>query len=138
MSNEQEQQFLYKLQMLESYVAEMTRLESTLVGVMREASAAISSIRQVGAQEKSDALVPLGLGAFLKAQVCSGDKVILNIGAGVAVEKNKNDAVNYLESRIKEIEINLQDTSAKRHDATVRLEQSKQQLQQMMASQPAK
>ena len=136
MSEEQAQQFLQQLQMLESYVAEMTQRENTLVGIMREASAAIDSIKGVGSKDQSDTLVPLGLGTFAKTQISSKDKIILNIGAGVAIEKDKDAAINYLESRLKEIEIALQDTSAKRHDAATRLEQGKQQINQMMMSPP--
>ena len=136
MSEEQAQQFLQQLQMLESYVAEMTQRENTLVGIMREASAAIDSIKGVGSKDQSDTLVPLGLGTFAKTQISSKDKIILNIGAGVAIEKDKDAAINYLESRLKEIEVALQDTSAKRHDAATRLEQGKQQINQMMMSPP--
>ena len=136
MSEEQAQQFLQQLQMLESYVAEMTQRENTLVGIMREASAAIDSIKGVGAKDQSDTLVPLGLGTFVKTQISSKDKIILNIGAGVAIEKDKDAAINYLESRLKEIEVALQDTSANRHDAATRLEQGKQQINQMMMSPP--
>ena len=136
MSEEQAQQFLQQLQMLESYVAELTQRENTLVGIMREASAAIDSIKGVGSKDQSDTLVPLGLGTFAKTQISSKDKIILNIGAGVAIEKDKDAAINYLESRLKEIEVALQDTSAKRHDAATRLEQGKQQINQMMMSPP--
>ena len=136
MSEEQAQQFLQQLQMLETYVGEMTQRESQLMGIMREASAAIDSIKGIGGQEKSDTLVPLGLGTFVKTRIASKDKFILNIGAGVAIEKDKDGAINYLESRLKEIEVALQDTSAKRHDAEARLEQGKQQINQMMMTPP--
>jgi len=132
MSEEQTQQMLLQLQMLEEYVVEMTQRESTLMNIMREASSAIESIKSLG--EKTDSLVPLGLGTFAKTQISSKDKIILNVGAGVAIEKDKNDAINYLESRLKEIEIALQDTSVKRHDAATRLEQGKRQINQMMAA----
>lgn len=122
---------LYQLQMLESYVAEMAQRESTLVGIMREASSAIDSIRGLDNKE-SDALVPLGLGAFVKTKI-SSDKVIINIGANVVVEKDADSAVNYLESRLKEVEVALQDASAKKQDAAARLEQGKQQINQMMS-----
>ena len=136
MSDEKTQQFLQQLQMLESYVADMARRESTLVGIMREAAAAIDSIRDIDGKEQSETLVPLGLGAFVKTRMESKNKFVLNIGAGVAVEKDGAGTLNYLESRIKEIEVALQDASSKRHDAETRLEQGRQQITQMMAAQP--
>jgi prefoldin alpha subunit len=56
----------------------------------------------------------------------------LNIGAGIAVEKDFPSAINYLEARIKEVEIALQDTAVKKQDASARLEQGKVQMNQMM------
>ena len=132
MSDERTQQLLYQLQMLEGYVSELTQRESTLIGIMREASAAIESIKSIGTQTNS--LVPLGLGTFVKTQLSSNDKIILNVGAGVAIEKDKNATINYLESRLKEIEVALQDISAKKHDAVSRLEEGKQQINHLMAT----
>ena len=56
----------------------------------------------------------------------------MNIGAGIAVEKDFPSAINYLESRIKEIEIALQDTAVKKQDASASLEQGKVQMNQIM------
>ena len=65
------------------------------------------------------------------------NKIVLNIGAGIAVEKDFASAINYLEARIKEVEIALQDTAAKKQDAANRLEQGKAQMNQLMQqSQP--
>ena len=41
MSQEQAQQLLYEMQMLEGHLTELQRRESSLVSVLREASAAI-------------------------------------------------------------------------------------------------
>ena len=61
----------------------------------------------------------------------------MNIGAGVAVEKDFPAAINYLEARIKEVEVALQDNAAKKQDAASRLEQGKAQINQLMqASMP--
>ncbi|MEK0348027.1 MAG: prefoldin subunit alpha, partial [Nitrosopumilus sp.] len=41
-------------------------------------------------------------------------------------------AINYLEAHIKEIEIALQDNAAKKQDAAARLEQGREQVNQLM------
>jgi prefoldin alpha subunit len=56
----------------------------------------------------------------------------LNIGAGIAVEKTYDSAINYLEAKIKEIEIALQDTSAKKQEVIARLEHGKEQMNSLM------
>jgi len=50
------------------------------------------------------------------------------------VEKDFPSAINYLEAHIKEIEVALQDNTAKKQDAAARLEQGREQINQLMQS----
>lgn len=132
MSQEQAEQLMQQMQMLESYFADLSQRENTFLGVFREATAAIESIKSLSKNPESDTLVPIGLGTYIPTKISSNSKIILNIGAGVAVEKDFASAINYLEERIKEIEIAIQDTASKKQDAAQRLEQGKAQVNQMM------
>lgn len=132
MSQEQAEQLMQQMQMLETYFADLSQRENTFLGVFREATAAIESIKSLSKNPESDTLVPIGLGTYVPTKISSESKIILNIGAGVAVEKDFASAINYLEERIKEIEIAIQDTAAKKQDAAQRLEQGKAQVNQMM------
>ena len=132
MSEEQTQQLLYQMQMLENMFGELTQKENSIISIIREANSAIHSIKGIDTQSESDSLVPLGLGAFVKSKVNSNEKIIINVGSGVAIEKNHNDAINYLESRLKELEIALQDTNQQRQQVASNLEQGKQQMQNLM------
>ncbi|RMW39780.1 MAG: prefoldin subunit alpha [Nitrosopumilus sp.] len=132
MSQEQAEQLMQQMQMLETYFADLSQRENTFLGVFREATAAIESIKSLSKNPESDTLVPIGLGTYVPTKISSDSKIILNIGAGVAVEKDFASAINYLEERIKEIEIAIQDTAAKKQDAAQRLEQGKAQVNQMM------
>ncbi len=135
MSEEQAQQLMYQMQMLESYLNDLANRESTLMTVLREAVSAIESIKALKDNPNSNTLIPLGMGTFAKSQISSKEKIVLNIGAGVAIEKEPDAAINFLESRIKEVEVALQDTAAKKQDAVARLEQGKQEINRMMQSQ---
>ncbi|MCE2505403.1 MAG: prefoldin subunit alpha [Nitrosopumilaceae archaeon] len=134
MSQEQAEQLMQQMQMLETYFADLSQREGTFMSVFREATAAIESIKSLSQNPESDTLVPIGLGTYIPTKISSNSKIILNIGAGVAVEKDFASAINYLEARIKEIEIAIQDTAAKKQDAAQRLEQGKAQVNQMMQS----
>lgn len=134
MSEEQAQQLLQQLQMLESYFADLSHREGTLYGILNEAASAIESLKSIKEKETSDTLSPIGMGTFVQTKVSSKDKIVLNIGAGVSMEKDIDSAINYLEARLKEIEIALQDTNAKKQDASARLEQGKAQMNQLMAA----
>ena len=134
MSEEQTQQLLYQMQMMEGYLSELTQKESTIVSIIREASSAIQSLKIVDNKTDNETLVPVGLGTFVKTKVVPNEKLILNIGAGIAVEKDKDSAINFLELRLKEMQVALQETSNQKQQISVSLEQGKQQMEQMLAA----
>jgi prefoldin alpha subunit len=132
MSEEQAQQLMQQMQMLETYFTDLSQREGTLLSVLREAISAIESVKSLREQPDSDTLVPIGMGTYVQTKISSNNKIVLNVGAGIAMEKTYDSTINYLEARIKEIEIALQDTSAKKQDAIARLEHGKEQLNRLM------
>ena len=134
MSEEQAQQLMHQMQMLENYFTELSRKEESLYGMIREATSAIESIKSLGEKQESTTLVPIGMGSFVKAKISANEKLILNLGAGTAIEKDKNSAINFLESRVKELEVALRDTATQKQQVVANLEQGKQQINQIMQS----
>jgi len=134
MNEEQAEQLMQQMQMLETYFSDLSQREATFVNIFRETIAAIESIKSLSQKPESETLVPIGMGTYLPTKILSNSKIVLNIGAGVAVEKDFPSAINYLEARIKEIEIAIQDTAAKKQDAAGRLEQGRAQINQLMQS----
>ena len=132
MSEEQAQQLMQQMQMLETYFSDLSQREGTFLSVLREATAAIESIKSLSQKPESETLVPIGIGTYIPTKISSNSKIVLSIGAGVAVEKDFPSAINYLEAHIKEIEVALQDNAAKKQDAAARLEQGREQINQLM------
>ena len=120
------------MQMLETYLGDLINKEHNLVNIIREAASAIESINALNETTESETLVPMGIGAFVKAKIQPNQKLILNLGAGAAVEKDKDSAINYLESRIKEMEVALRETNARRQEITASLEQGKQEMNNLV------
>jgi prefoldin alpha subunit len=132
MSEEQAQQLMYQMQMLENYFTELTRKEGSLYGMLRESTLAVESIKSLGEKPELITLVPLGMGSFVKAKIQSNEKLILNLGAGTAIEKDKDSAINFLEARIKELEVAIKDTSTQKQQVVANLEQGKQQFNKIV------
>lgn len=132
MSEEQVQQLLYQMQILESYFADLIQRENYMISVLKEATSAIESIKAVNENTEYETLVPLGLGTFVKAKILPNEKIVLNVGAGAALEKNKESTINYIESRIKEIEVALGETAAQKQEVALRLEQGKHEMNRLM------
>jgi len=138
MSEEQTQQLLYQMQMLEGYFSELTQKEESIISVIREASSAVVSLKAIDNKTDSETLVPMGLGTFVKTKLIPNQKLILNIGAGIAIEKDQNYAINFLESRLKEFQVALQDISGQKQQVSASLEQGKQQMNQLLAASRSK
>jgi prefoldin alpha subunit len=112
--------------------AEMSQKENSIKNIMRDADSAIKSIQEIKANPDSESLVPVGMGTFIKTKTIPNEKIVVNVGAGVAIEKDHDSALSYLESKIKELEVALQETNAQRQQIAANLEQGKQQMQQIM------
>ncbi len=132
MSEEQAQQLLQQMQMLENMFAELSQKENSIVNIIRDANSAIKSIQELKANPGSESLVPIGMGTFIKTKSMPDEKIVVNVGAGVAIEKDHDSALNYLESKIKELEVALQETNSQRQQIAANIEQGKQQMQQIM------
>ena len=133
MSEEQQaQQLMQQLQMLENNFTQLAQQENTIVNIIREANSAIQSISETKTKTESDSLVPIGMGVYIKSKIQSKEKIIIDVGSGVAVEKDQNSAINWLESRLKELEIALQNVSSQRKQVADNLEIGKQQMQNIM------
>ena len=138
MSEEQTQQLLYQMQMLEGYFSELIQKEQAIISVFREASSAVVSLKAIDNKTDSETLVPLGLGTFVKTKLIPNQKLILNVGAGIAIEKDQNYAINFLESRLKEFQVALQDIDGQKQQVSASLEQGKQQMNQLMTASRSK
>lgn len=134
MSEEQVQQLLYQLQVLESYFTELTQKENTLLRVLRDTTSAIESLKGIGEKKEHNTLVPIGMGTFVRTKILSEDKIILNIGAGAVIEKDRNSAIIFLESRIKEIEVALQESTTQKQNIAEKLEQGKAEMSRLARS----
>jgi prefoldin alpha subunit len=69
-----------------------------------EALAAIEALESLATSKDGTVLLQIGGGASLKAKVQEPEKVLLNIGSDVIVEKTNTDAIEYLKDRITEME----------------------------------
>lgn len=134
MSEEQAQALLQQMQALESYMADLMQREEAVMKLLQEAVNAVESMKSLTGNAEYETLVPVGLGAFVKAKIHPNQKLIVNIGAGAALEQDKDTAINYMESRIKELELVLQQLSSQRQEISMRLEQGQHEMNRLMQS----
>jgi prefoldin alpha subunit len=123
---------LQQMQALEAYMVDLIQKEEAVVKLIQEASGAIESMVALKEDTPYETLVPVGMGTYVKATIQPKEKMIVNIGAGAAIEQDKAAAINYVEQRIKELEVALQQISAQRQEIAVRLERGQQEMNRLI------
>jgi len=134
MSEEQAQALLQQMQAMESYLNDLLQREETVMRLLQEATNAVESMKVITGNTEYETLVPVGLGVYVKAKINTEQKMIVNIGAGASMEQNRESAINYMESRIKELELVLQQLSSQRHEVSMKLEQGQHEMNKLIQS----
>lgn len=123
---------------LEAYMNDIMTKQITVSRLMEDARMASTTIQNITSETEVESLMPMGLGVYCKAMVPPIKKLLVNLGAGVAIEKNREDTLNYIESRIKEYEVAGRQLESQRQEIAVRMDQLQSHINQMIraAGQP--
>ncbi|HXV45948.1 MAG TPA: prefoldin subunit alpha [Nitrososphaera sp.] len=123
---------------LEAYMNDIMTRQVTVTRLMEEARLASTTIQNITSESEVESLMPMGIGVYVRTTVPPIKKLLVNLGAGVAVEKSREDALNYVESRIKEYEVAARQLEAQRQEIAMRMDQLQSQINQMIraAQQP--
>lgn len=117
---------------LELYLNEVLERETTVTKLIEEARLASYALQNISMDKENETLMPIGVGVYLKTNIPSIDKLLVNVGAGVTIEKTREDTLHYIESRIKEFEIGLNQLRDQKNQITSQLEQIQQQVNSML------
>ena len=117
---------------LEAYMNDIVTKEATIVRLIEEARLAASALHNIVQQNQTESLVPVGVGVYMKALIPPIDKLLVNVGAGVTIEKSKQDAINYIESRIKEFEVASRQLAGQKQQIESRMAQIQEQINNML------
>ena len=135
------EQMAAAIKAMEDQLEMVIRNEEAAVRARAAAASAIESVRQIkengagGASESpSETLLAIGGGVFVQAKVAPSDKMLLEIGSGVAVEKDPKHVLDYLENRIREIDVAIKNTGAEKTNLAEHIEQYRMQLNQVIQS----
>lgn len=117
---------------LEAYMNDIMTRQVTVSKLMEEAHLASNTIQNITSESDVESLMPIGIGVYVKTTVPPIKKLLINLDAGVAIEKSREDALNYVETRIKEYEVAARQLEAQRQEITMRINQLQSQINQMI------
>ena len=93
---------------------------------LERASTAVDALDRV--EVGQEIMVPIGSGSFIHATLASKENVVLNVGAGVHIEKNAAEAQEILKVRKTEV----QEGSRKLNEVLSKIDQEMQKIQAVM------
>jgi len=103
-ANEQLERLAYEYQLLQAQAQLLAQnLELLTMGrnEFQAVKETLEGLKKVE-EEKPEILVPIGAGSFLRGIIVDRENAIVSVGAGYAVEKGLDEAIEYLDARIKE------------------------------------
>jgi prefoldin alpha subunit len=123
---------------LEAYMNDIITRQVTVSKLMEEAHLASNTIQNITSGSDVESLMPIGIGVYVNTTVPPIKKLLINLDAGVAIEKSREDALNYVETRIKEYEVAARQLEAQRQEIAMRINELQSQINQMIqaAQQP--
>jgi len=114
---------LQQSKILEAYMNDILGKEATVSRLITEAHLASQAIQGLSSSDQQESLVPIGIGVFLKVTVPQVTNLLVSVGSGVTIEKSKENAKNYVESRIKEFELAFQQIQSQKEQIAMRMNQ---------------
>ena len=130
-AEQQLNQLLSEIRILEGYYNEIVaRIQAASAG-LSDIRSAVLSIDALAQNQNEDFLLPIGAGMLLPAANLSTKRLIVNVGGGVAIEKDLDSAKAFLKAREKELETALNSLEQQRREISSRLETGRNILQQI-------
>jgi prefoldin alpha subunit len=125
----QEKIATYRL--LESRVDALARQQDAFVSKVAEINSTLAGIDEA-VKSPADAMVPLGTAVYARGSVDGKAKLLVEVGAGVAVERTADEAKAILETRRKDLEQAIETLQKDMQTIVAMLQRIESETQAMM------
>jgi prefoldin alpha subunit len=104
-----------RLDILNAAIGEFVLASSTLEGIKTQ-------------KANADTLIPVGGGSFVRAKLDDVSKIVMGVGAGVAIEKPTEDSITEIKGRIADMEKARTALQEQLAQTLIRIEDNRQKL----------
>ena len=108
-----------RLEMVNAALNEFSLASTTLEGVKTRKS-------------DEDALIPVGGGSYVRVKLSDISKIVMGVGAGVAVEKPIQDSINEIKERIADFDKARTSLQEQLNQALYRIEENREKLGELV------
>lgn len=126
----QEKMLLYRT--LENRVNSMVKQREMFASKIAEIQSTLSSIDEMENGQR-EMMFPLGSAAFVLGKIMDKSKLIIEVGAGVALEESSNESKKILEKTKKELEGAIEIFQKDIQSAVITIKQMEAEIQQMLS-----
>ena len=131
-----DEDFQKSLMQLRVYEGSARALQARLEIVnaaLNEFSLASSTLEGVKTQKTDeDALIPVGGGSYVRVRLSDISKIVMGVGAGVAVEKPIEDSVSEIKERIADLDKARTSLQEQLSQALFRIEENRERLGELV------
>ncbi len=93
-----------QLQLLKQQATALVEEKANIEERLHEMSMTVDAVKQIGTvQHGSELWSSLGGGAFVRSDIKDTDNVLIVVGAGILIKKNRTQALELLESRFHDV-----------------------------------
>jgi prefoldin alpha subunit len=118
-----------EIRVLESTFNELSARQNLLERILIETRAAVDTLAGLASAKSDEILIPIGGAVLVRAIPPKAEKVLLNVGANVVVEKPREYASKFMEARANEIEESIVALVSQRNQIAQRLDSDRRALQ---------
>jgi prefoldin alpha subunit len=129
---------LIEVRVLEGTYNELTSRQTLLERALLESRSALEAVKGLAERPAKEVLMQIGGGAMLRGPPPASERILLNIGSNVVIEKPREEAVVILENRSREMETTIFSIAKQRNEIAERLESDRQLIQGLLSQQGQK
>jgi len=133
-SDDQEfQRLLLEQRVLEESARTLQERLELVSAALRDSAIAQTTLQGIKTQKtETEALIPIGAGSHVRAKLADVSKIVMGIGAGVAVEKPIEDSVNEIKERIADLDKARTSLQEQLSQALFRIEEGREKLGELV------
>lgn len=131
MAKEEMQKKIVQFQILDSNLKVLQERMGVLTTRIDELQKTKTAIDTLNVSKPTKAMIPLGSGNFVFGKIDDAENIIVGAGAGVAIKKNKKEAMGILESRIGELENSLRGLTGQSQLIVEQLEKLQSEIEKL-------
>ena len=129
-------QLASEIRILEGSIGVLQSRLDIVRGAINEVTLAFNTLEGMKKLQNGDAtLVPVGAGSYIRMQVADSKKLVMGIGAGVAVEKDVEGSVEELKGRLQDLNKARTSIQQQLDQTATRYQQDREALEELLRRQ---